>query len=861
LKDQDSRRPSEEDPLLLIFKNSGQSSPTDLSSTDWNTIYQDLLGIWHEKLQAIDDRETAKTFYGLGGEKATRLYFDSVRVEGHYDTVFGVRKNIADLSKEEIACTQHLRNIRHLLEQAAHTIANQNGRQDRRESLVESISVLKNLGYTADDIKEKFLPILRVWFTFTPHPTKDLNYENGICLYQDLISSTEKLNEERKESVGSTIDKMIRNPLTPSRKDTMLDETAMAAEREKVYCQGMLTFLEDLQYAMDDTFGPGAIDVLDPDIICDIAARTWYSGDADGKENADAASLLVKFVSSMHTATEIHIEELANAAPSDGAIVRPILDRFSELNVKLKTLHAKKEELIVAGTHNSGESIHTLFEDVLKESSELYNEDFVEEIKVSLSEALKKDGIHQDTKRALWRSLALISQCGIASAKHEIRHSAANHETIYGNLFHYLQTNGIVSINGGGDLRLLSPEEFIDALNSIKTKAAEIKPGNPNAAIKEWFFAANPHDKGFVHQILRRFEVMSAHQDKLGIAIIAGAKLPSQVGQQFLAESFDIEGLVHVPLNEEEETTLEADTGMKFYDTTFGGENIAKRIASAKPGTQHQQGYYVFMEPQSDIQKLFGPLAKGMQVQTLKNMIDWSLEKGRAIFRKVGSGLALGRGGGSPFTQPRLLLFTVKDKILSKDKILNEKQKYILQQMGCFLSTTIQGRDGRIRMGTPVQAANMIADAVTEMAGVFAAIDGKIDSKLIIQDPVEYSDSMQSSLEDAQEYLRTKFHTLRTKESTWLTGVKQLDLWAMKVSSMLMSKFTNVGARKAARTDQGQQENMQSDIPVATELRAIGSNIAADLSGVPFDCFFLSGDFCTKYMKIISTVKLLKQIS
>src|SRR5262249_4631816 len=122
----------------------------------------------------------------------------------------------------------------------------------------------------------------KIWETFTPHPTKDKS-QKGEAAFREQTRIADRDPQDRADAMARLTQSMILSSLTPRIKDTLEDETLDGLNAQEIYNEGMLDYFEDVQFALDEVYGPGAVDFLDENMTLDVSPRKWHGGDADGK--------------------------------------------------------------------------------------------------------------------------------------------------------------------------------------------------------------------------------------------------------------------------------------------------------------------------------------------------------------------------------------------------------------------------------------------------------------------------------------------------------------------------------------------------------------------------------------------------
>ncbi len=797
------------------FAGSVTEPPLDFASSDKDVNAFNLDQLFEQELEKISDDERPDSFFGLTTKEAKESYQASLSIEKTFDTVRGILhqtsqsdspdSRVDQWSPEKLAAVQHLRNVQQILTgQVAPFFSELNGREDRVAMIKESLETAKKVGADADYIN-KLLPIIKEKFPFTPHNTDDLSDYGETEFYLAIMKATDAPPEEREDIIRAGIAKALRTRITPQSKGTILEEIDKGIRREKVYVRGQVMGAKDLQKGCDMVH-PGQINIASA-MKHTMLAETWFVSDADKKENADAAAYLVKIIGSMKSFAEINLEYLDGAHPSDIETLRPYHKVFEEIHASTNFLFEKREQLITETSNDKRGKINPLYEEVLEESKTLHKkiffkgycydseEELLGVVLDDLQTTLQDKKLHVQTQEALDSCRYILEPRVLSTVLHQSRHDAEILQEIFANLFEYAHDNETVEPGKGQSLTDFESTTFVNTLKLFNVM--------PSDKYRELLLKANGPDKGFAHQVLKRFfDVMAGHQNKMSIAIISESIRPSPFQQESLAYAAGIKDIITVPLSESRETVRRAAENINFVDI-----QDPRRHSS-----------YFMMDCGSDIQKRESFIVKALRYQASMETTQWGYDHEKPVPSQWGGGFSKARNGCSTLTQPDLYLYKLMDMELLGQ---NPSKNWILKQEACTVARTMQGRAARLLFGTETQVANNKCDIFSKLLGVCLAIDGKVDPELIVPRPPNYSLAMRNALERAQIATQNDHRLLMTTRSNDVPGQTQMDHYLRTIVSLPMAKHLTPGARNGAK---------KANTP-PTEWRAIGSDKLARMAG------------------------------
>ncbi len=816
-------------------------------SQDWRKIFAQSDILVNRALNRMPHDEQPDSFFGLTADQVQKLYIKHKSKAEKATCLQDVIQQLTALSLQELSAIEQVQNVRWLARSGAQIMAErnqtnaQNGseifdRDARRESLVEDMQTLLDLGWSVEAIKEDFLNHVKFWPTYTPHPTKDKNdtAEKNLYIEQFRIAETYDV-KDRNQAMDRLVNEMLRSRLTPAKKDTLKDETLTCFTHLDVYGEGMLDFMEDLQYSLDKVFGEKIIDLTSVDFHMDLAPRDWYAGDADGKE-VSAPVLFSKRLQSALIATEKYINILdVNTNDKDNPL-SDALNFFKDTNKDLQVLCDNIDEIENSTSssdvfRSAREDFSKIFQNTIyKGNLGSHGPTHTKKIITDLREVSRDRSLSAVVRGAAIRAVFCHDQLGVALGRQEIRHNGEDLEVIFDNFHRFLVDNAIVA-------PLKSIDKFSDLpLDEQSNELRNLVYQHGNPKIQKWLLNSN---NGWSKEILERFKTVGDcfNHNRMGVAIIAESKVISPTKQQVLAEAFKIKHMVHMPLNEDQETIKLAAENFEWYVNRKGRTNLEHRINGVDDDKKGAKSYFAIMDPQSDSAKQHGWAMQHTQQNAERKLISLSVSFLQPILKKIGTGMSYARGGIPPEVIPRLFLNSLSGKrefdFTGGKNLHVDRVKKVLKQMTTFASTTVQGRAAGMLFGTSGQVYDSIRSVVNEMAGVCLAIDKKIDPTLIAPLAVEYEPSTKKILHTLQEECQKIYGDMRSEESIEDQGNKRIDRYMDATAPMIMAAYTGVGARKAART--GNNDNSKTQKPVLTKQRAIGSNKAFELGGTLAD--------------------------
>lgn len=846
----------------------------DTTSTEHSTIARLLNGISSNNLNQLPDGATQESFFGMTKAHVTQFYSDLSAHSRQNDRLYDVRKQLEHLSNDELGVLMQLISRDGYNTTSAHILADRNdknayygsdvfNRDLRQQRYVRDLAIEKELGETAEEAKF-FYNVFKFFPTITPHPTKDKN-DLGETLYRQRIRIIDTFApEHRIEALAKNDQEVLTHRVTPDKKDDFTKETDDALASQVEILEGSLNWIEDKQDALNKVHGHGIVDFMADDMHMDIGTRRWQGGDADGKP-IPAPALFALRVKGARKGLKMYMEMMnGHQELTDQYNV------FRQLLVQMNAIDLSELEKMKTTSENP-----ELFESAIKQFSDAFTKtpykgqtfttgpDLTKTVMKDLQEkadTLIHDPISEDAGKSARRAFFMHKQVGIGVGRQEIRHNGEDFETIFDNLFEHLQEQGVTE-KFTDDKKFSEMEPKLQAVY-LKRFMAEHSPQD----VKQWLYEAN--NDGWSREILERFDVIHScyNHNRMGFAIIAEAKPSSAVLQQVMADAFEIKNMTHCPLNEEEKTIRMAAESLGLYSEVFGAQNLLSKIEnSEQSNTSLPPLFYAVMDPQSDSQKQYGLNIRWLQRATDQELIDRAITplldqiksnglteeqteklKGQLVpvLRKIGTGASSARGGFSPKVVPRLFLNALQDNGFDLDNLPDEIRP-VLKQMVCFVSTTIQGRDVGMRMGTQESVQDLIEGVERECRAACLVIDGKLQntSHLVVPPAPNYSKKMRKAIEIAGETARSTYEEMRTVKSIDKDtfGKPMLDLFLEKVGALTIAAFTNVGARPPAR--ESSSKILKKIIQKASTIkaRAIGSNNMIATSEAHFDGSYTMG--------------------
>jgi hypothetical protein len=849
-----------------------------LASVEPRTVYRELSAISQANFTALPAQAAPQSLWGVSKARLAMLQDLHDRHARDNDRLLVVREALGSLTKPELAALMHLSSIEGLNHTSSHIIADRNrqnqyyggeefDRDLRLARYIENAEIELALGATPEETRQ-FYNNLKFFPTITAHPTKDKGVQ-GELLYRGKHGIADEVPVEQRRAAFEHNDReMLGTRLTPDKKDDLAAETEDALAWQAIIQRGTLNWLEDKQEALDAVYGRGVIDFMADNMNIDVATRRWQGGDADGKP-IPAPVLFVLRMKGARVAVKEYLEIFGDHEQLQAE--RKVFEKFDE---KLDALYTNIEEIEASASDSEVYlNARQQFEDIFTKTpykGEVPGRgpDLTRQVMRSLKQkvpGLLANDATVEAGRAARRVVMMHKQVGIALGKQEIRHNGEDYKKIFENLYDHLRENNLVP---------LPPhiKKFSDM--DAKGQAVFLKRliHEHGDKMKGWFFEANPVSKegGWSREILERFEVIRTcyNHRRMGFAIIAEADASSAVLQQALADSFGIKNMVHCPLNESEQTIAKAAEAMRSYSRVFGAKNLISKIDQASDG-ETVPLFFAVMDPQSDSQKSYGFSIKFLQRATDQDLIRTAIKPvldsidheaingDRAklegvfvgILRKIGTGASYARGGFSPKAVPRMFISALSEMPGIDINNIDPKMRPVLKQMVSFVSTTIQGRDIGMRMGSEQEVQDLIEDVERECRMACLAIDGKIDPALIVKPASKYSAAMKASIERNAKHARDSYYMMRTERSTSRNpndfNKLKLDLYMERVAALIVAEHTNVGARKDARKDGTKTKRVEKK-SVST-LRAIGSNGASVNAESLFDGSYSLGKFLSGF--------------
>jgi hypothetical protein len=816
------------------------------TSTDWRQVWGASRLVFGRVFNGLDDNAKPNSFFNVTAGKLKSLYGVAKGMSEREDRLWTVRENLKSLSVEELSALMQVETVRGQLWTGAHVIAERNqqnadhgvdhfDRNARRRKILENVETIQKLGYSAEQVKDIYSH-KKVWLTFTPHPTKDKNDEGSRLYKQQAAYADMQRPQDREYAMAHLIKDMLDTDITPRGKDSLEKETEDGLKAQTTYNRGIIDYYEDLQAAFDTTYGVGAIDMLSEDFHMDVAARKWHGGDADGKPIPATVLFNQRVDDSIHALRNYIqiLESVGNSGGKNSELMAEPIAAFRQIQTALEKISARGTQIRDAGSTSQDfidaqEEFVQAFTGITYKGQQYDNgpaltAEVFKDLRTIASDPESAGNVHS----AAWRVAFLQKQNGIAMGRTELRHNAKDYNAIFDNLYTYIKANHPEVIR-----EKVAKLSDLDAEGQrVLLKRLMERHGDQ---MDEWLTAANKD--GWNREILERFRMVRKcyNHNRMGTAIIAEADAASAVKQQVLAEAFGIKNMLHVALNEDQDTIKQAAENLAEYTKVFGSWNAEVRKANGNG----EDIFFCIMDPQSDSQKEYGMFIKGRQRTTKENLIGLAMNIKKAVYDKIGTGASYGRGGFSPKAVARLFINILGGREGNEnDNAEGEEKKSILRRMASFVSTTIQGRDAGLRVGTGRQAYDLIAGIDNETTAACMAVDGKTPAEIVAPKPVHYSPAMEAAIERIRQSQCDRYTSELRGKCSKIEGrldEKRIDLYLEQVAAMKVSEATNTGARKDTRKE-GEKKTL-------AKTRAIGTNIAITNSETYFDGSYTLGYF------------------
>ena len=181
----------------------------DFTSTNWEDIYQASEALLGEVLAKLSPDDKPEGFFGLSVAEVRELYgkYEKIALDPA-KSLEDIRNELKFLSKEELGALAQIKAVQGYLWSGAHVMAERNqknlehgtetfDRAERRKSMIETVRMMKDAGYSAEDIRDIYSH-RKSWPTFTPHPTKDKS-DIGEELYRGQARIADNFPAQQRE--------------------------------------------------------------------------------------------------------------------------------------------------------------------------------------------------------------------------------------------------------------------------------------------------------------------------------------------------------------------------------------------------------------------------------------------------------------------------------------------------------------------------------------------------------------------------------------------------------------------------------------------------------------------------------------
>lgn len=698
----------------------------------------------------------------------------------------------------------------------------------------------------------------------TVHPTSILK-EEAEALYRNLVRSIESGNQDDVYKAITVLAEPETLALTEKR--TPLDEIDATIRQGFVKKAGRTVAVRNLSNSMKKHLGSDAPDLYGPKPLIEWLEADWLL-DTDGKSNSERFVALARKASVVSAMTENFLGRLekiktllgeGNHDDSLLSIQRKLETLYERLNAKTGTnLYERSREIVDSISKTAPEEREALYKQVMPEYEKLsaildksFNLETVEEgtCEEALTENIMKDlqkALHRQpdgTAKDMIKDMVVdLGQEGLNVTLAEPRHnSKKSRKDVIDRLFDknrpfieraikVLPPYLAQEITADKKFSELDQEDQIEILQIIADKI-------PAEERLEALEAANPlsyDTKGFPdqgHEAIQIFKFLAKQKGNSPMAIVAEADGMSEVYSDFIATAAGYESVMHTALNESFDTLIEAAKNrIRYQKTPMYRNGITKCIKRLFNRAVDGVGQ---MFPNSDINRVSGPISKLFLNDRIREMIDSVFKTGVPIFLEWGNGLDLGRNMGDPDIVGAM-------KAEQAQRLLKEKGKRFLNpedpndravlKTVAYASGTNQGRAGEVLHATPKMTAQYYGKKFASMFLRDAELQGCLPKGTAIPQTKPLSQPFRDFVKEAHEEAMKEYELTRDvvdKE----TGEYVWDLWGDQVSNPQQASAANKGARPLSKLLSAGMRTC----------RAIAANILATKGRSRHDVYFIMG--------------------
>ena len=777
-----------------------------------------------------------------------------------------IRTALEAMSVEDRLAYSKMRTVGHSLHTASALLGALNMPDDAAHNvynLEKTMQDFKGKGMSIEDMEE-FLSMVAINMATTPHPTEHLT-SRGIVRFKELLNLANVPEERREKMAERIIGDFLREEIIPRDKLTIGEENTAAEAQAEIHMEAIRVLYRRMKKMIDKVYGG---EEEKPDLLkiakhINWSMHTWSAaGDADGKVNAERVALIGGVAGMKKKGVVDAIKGLADAS-SHLEKEQELWDRVDNirrllgddgLQGKLKALQNKCLEQ--SGDYSYG-SFHELERDYEKlfKGLSLRNGEGRSHINPMTAQE-EKDGTgivrqieeelvdiienvrDKDAKKALEETLFMVRAQGLMAARVDFRHNGLVYQDIMNNLFqdtHFLDRVGLEDTDIGemtrkGGYTKLSDQKQREILRKVRKQISAQE-------MQDFLFKANPLPKDNdsyppqTHEFLMRFKLMAEYPDMFGRAIIAEADSMSADYQDMFAAAFEIKGMQHMPLNEDQKNIKDAPDNMAaWYE-----EQKWYKFNDLDTGSIYMQ-----MLPQSDVIKALGPLGRILTAKMARKTAYIAAKTGNPTMLMWGNGLANERGGGNSIIAWRYMAQGVQDFL--DERVTNGGKKYLdksdpkdleIMRMVVYQSSTEQGRAVRMLNATPQQIARKYANTMAEMMGRCLELQG-------LQEPGAWIPPRDNFSPKLEAFIDKTYIEIMESYSDFRTAVPEgknrpvTDSWADQASDPTVATAQNLSARA---------DSKKAGNPNLTEQRAIGNNNWLALARTHHDGWFSVGAF------------------
>lgn len=725
--------------------------------------------------------------------------------------------------------------------------------ETKLEHLRAAIELMHASGFSGQKIADTLSTYVKISKSFTPHPTEGLS-PNGIRLSRNLVKAAEVPADKRELALQEAVREIaVSDDFGASKKSNMLDETDYSSKCARIHNQGVNELDRQIEKILFETTGEQV------DVNLNTGARSW-DYDADGKNNAEGFSMMMKMATTTMDAMSDLSENLAKASRGsipehlreelttlkfkvDGVMqkLHPVYDRSRKITADLATAKPDQRETLYRQLYE------TEYEGLFAKLSHAYDSlgghrglDFYEQTVKDLDRLRKDLSKHdRDSTEAVDDAFRTVRRNGFALEKGQTRHNDYVYIDMLDNMFDSdaFWGTGILSnkdrdeILMAGKFSNLSTDVQYLHWERILEHAKE--NGNRDQLIRILestnpltFKALSDGGNGYPDQekaYADRMKLRALFPFKFEEGIISDAQEIGSPRQKFIADLYGMVHMKHMSLNEDPTNLAKQPTLVRQFNDHGGAQNMENRLNKMPDLFRRLHQALHIMRPASDAEKVGGSFTRLQAIDQYRGIVREAYDMKVPVEVMIGGGQSLNRFGGDVDMVRRILAQELKEIFLEKKDRGEALDEYDDKMIMMATSTlyTEQGRTKRYASATADQVMDDFAGKVTNIVQDYLDLKECVPDHTFIDDKHKFSPEMNRLQRIIADRGITEYETFNKivlkDENGKPSDTLLIDRFTEMVGAPNLISTQNNGARPEAGKAKGGSKKTSS-------LRAIGKD-------------------------------------